>query len=61
MKSAMVLDGVRCHFYTRKALHIHVNVCDTVQLLVGILQCNGRKLEEAEAFKCVFVVYYVLE
>ena len=27
----------------------------------GILQCNGRKLEEAEVFKCVFVVYCVLE
>ena len=39
----------------------HVNICDTVKLLVGILQCNGRKLEEAEDFKCVFVVYCVLE
>ena len=34
-------------------------VCDTVQLLAGILQCKGRKLEEAEDFKCVFVVYCV--
>ena len=32
---------------------MHVNVCDTVQLLAGILQCNGGKLEEAEDFKCV--------
>ena len=32
---------------------VHVNVCDTVQLLVGIIQCNGRKLEEVEDFKCV--------
>ena len=32
----------------------HVNICDTVKLLVGILQCNGGKLEEAEDFKCVF-------
>ena len=25
------------------------------------LQCNGDKLEEAEYFKCVFVVNYVFE
>ena len=31
------------------------------QLLARILHCNGRKLEEAEDFKCVFVVYCVLE
>ena len=36
--------------------HIHVNVCETVKLLAGLLQCNGGKLEEAEDFKCVFVV-----
>ena len=27
----------------------------------GSFQCNGGKLEEAEDFKCVFVVYCVLE
>ena len=42
-------------------LQIYVNVCDTVQLLAGTIQCNGGKLEEAEDFKSVFVVYYVLE
>ena len=42
-------------------LHIHVNVCDTVKLLAGFLQCNGEKLEEADDFKCVFFVYCVLE
>ena len=45
------------HFYALKMLHIHVNVCDTAQLLAGFFQCNGGKLEEAEDFKCVFVVY----
>ena len=40
---------------------IHVNVLDIVQLLAGILQCKGGKLEEAEDFKCVFVVDCVLE
>ena len=56
----MVSDGVTS-FYARKMLQIHVNVCDTVQLLAGILQYNGGKLEEAEDFKCVFVIYCVLE
>ena len=36
---------------------MHVKVCDTVQLLVGILQCNGGKLEEAvEDSKSVITV-----
>ena len=42
-------------------LQIHVNVCDVVSVLAGVLQCNGGKLEEAEDFECVFVVYCVLE
>ena len=54
----MALDGVTS-FLRLKALQIHVNVCNTVQLLAGILQCNGRKLEKAENFKCVLVVYCV--
>ena len=36
-------------------------ICDTVQLLAGFPQCNGRELEEVEEFKCIFVVYCVLE
>ena len=56
MMSVVALDG-EC----LKTLHIHVNVCDTVQLLARFLQCNCRKLEEAEDFNCVFVVYCVLE
>ena len=44
-------------FLRLKTLQYHVNVCDTVQLLAGILQCNDGKLEEAEDFKCVFVVF----
>ena len=42
-------------------IHIHVKVCDTVQLLAEFIQCNGGKLTEAEYFKCVFAVYCVLE
>ena len=44
-----------------KQNEIHVNVCDTLQLLAVFLQCNGGKLEEAEDFKCVFVIYCLLE
>ena len=36
---------------------IHVNVCETVKFWAGFLQCNGRKLEEAEDFKCGFVIF----
>ena len=50
-----------CRFYAGNTLQIGVNVCDTVQLLAGFPQCNGRELEEAEDFKCIFVVYCVLE
>ena len=39
---------------------MHVNECDTVQLLAGFPQCNGGKLEEAEDFIYIFVVYCVL-
>ena len=58
-----VSNGIRreTSFYTRKMLQIHVNICNTFQLLAGIIQCNSWKLEEAEDFKCVFVVYCVLE
>ena len=60
MTSVMALNGVTS-FLRLKELQIHVNVCDTVQLLAGILQCNAGKLEETEDFKCVFVIYCVLE
>ena len=54
MTSIIVLDGL-------KMLQIHVNLCNTVQLLGGSLQCNGQKLEEAEDFECIIVIYCVLE
>ena len=52
MTSVVSLDGVTL-FLRLKRLHIRVNVCDTVQLLVGFLQCNGGKLVETEDFKYV--------
>ena len=60
MTSVMVLDGVT-PFLSLKALQIHVNIWDTVQLVAGIIQCNGRKLEEAEDFKCVLPIHCELE
>ena len=60
MTSVVALDGVML-FSCCKTLYIHVNVCDTVKLLAGFLQCNGGKLEEAEDFMCVFFVYCILE
>ena len=58
MTSVMALDGVTSFLHLKDVTNT-VNVCDTVQLLVGFLQCNGEKLEEAEDFKCVFVDYCV--
>ena len=55
MTSFRTLDGVTS-FYAWKTLQIHVN-----GVLAGVLQCNGRKLEEAEDSKCVFFIYCVLE
>ena len=54
MTPVVALDGVTS-FYACKTLHIHVNICDTVQLMAGFLQSNGRKLKEVQFFKCVFV------
>ena len=52
MKSVMALDGVTSFLRL-------VKVSDTVQLLSGFPQCNGGKLEEAEDFNCVFVVFFL--
>ena len=52
--SVMALDSVTT-FCCLIDVKTHVNVCDTVILLAGFLPCNGRKLEEAEDFKCDFL------
>ena len=52
----MALDGVRSFLNLKD-----VKVCKTVQLYMGgVPQSSGGKLEEAENFKCTFVVYCVL-
>ena len=58
-KMTSVMAGVRwCNIvYAGKKLQIHGNVWDTV----GFPQCNGGKLEEAQGFKCIFILYCVLE
>ena len=58
MTSVVALDGETSFLRLKDA--IFINLCDTRQLFAGFLQCNGGKLEEAEVFKCVFVVYSVL-
>ena len=50
--SVMGLDSVTS-FLGLKDVTIHVNVCDTVQLLAGFLQCNGvswKKLKTSNVF-----------
>ena len=62
MTSILALGGVTSFLRLKDVTYsCKINVCDTGQLLTGFLQCNGGKLEEAEDFKCVFVVYCVLE
>ena len=34
---------------------MHVNICQTVQLLTAFLQCNGGKLEGAEDVVSSFI------
>ena len=60
MTSVMALDGITL-FLRLKDVKTHVNVCETVRRLAGFLQCNGVKLQEAEDFKSVFIVYCEFE
>ena len=61
--TSVMASGSVTSFFTieRRYKYIQVNVCSTVQLLAGIIKCNGGKLDEAEDVKCVFVVYCTLE
>ena len=58
MTSVMALDGITL-FLCSKDVTIHVNVCDTVKLLEGILQCNGGQLKKLKTSNVFLVVYYV--
>ena len=46
------LDGITSFLRLKDV----TNTCKRI-ISAGILQCNGGKLEEADDFKCVFVVY----
>ena len=60
MTSVMALGGVTSFLRLKYVTHTY-KVCDTVQLFAGVHQFNSGTLEEAEDFKCVFVVYCVFE
>ena len=47
--------------FTLERRNLYMSICDTIQLLAGFPRCNGGKLEEAEDFKCILVVYCVLK
>ena len=55
----MTLDGVTSFLRLKDV----TNACKLMRrsLSIGVLQCNGGKLEETEDFKCVYDVYFVLE
>ena len=60
MTSFMALDDVTSF------LRLYDVTCKRMRRSLSIggsssLQCNGGKLEEAEDFECVFVIYCVLE
>ena len=61
MTSFIALDGVTS-FLRLKDVTI---TCKYMRCSLSIgrssSECNGRKLEEAEDFECVFVVFCVLE
>ena len=61
-----VIHNVR-RFYVDFTLKGVTNTCKRMRrsLSIGgsawVYICNGGKLEKAEDFKCIFVVYFVLE
>ena len=60
MTPVMTLDGVTSF----RRLKDVTNTCKRMRnspTIAGFLKCNGRKLEEAEDFKCVFLVLCVIE
>ena len=60
MTSFMALDGVTS-FLCLKNVTITCKGMRRSLKLAKVLLCNDGKLEEAEDFECVFVVYCVLE
>ena len=61
MTSFMAIDGVTSFLRLKDVTITCKRMHRSLYVLAGVLQCNGGKLEEAEDFECVFVVYCVLE
>ena len=58
LTSVNALDGVMS-FLRNKTLQVHVKIFNTVQLLSGILQCNGRnwkRLKTSNVFRHLLCV-----
>ena len=60
LTSVMALDGVTLLLRLKDVTNTSKRMQHS-QTIGEILQSNGKKLDEAEDFKCVFVVYCVLE
>ena len=60
MTSCIALDGVTSFLRLKDVTNTRKRMRRS-QSIGGVLQCNGGKLEKAEDFKCVFVVYSMLE
>ena len=60
MTSVMALEGVTS-FLRLKDFAIKCKYVRHSPTMAGFLQCYCDKLEEADNFKCVFVVYCVFE
>ena len=58
MTSYMALDGVTSFLRLKDVTNTCKHTCmQRVLVLAGVLRCKGGKLEEAEDYKFVFVVY----
>ena len=58
MTSVMALDGVKS-FLSWSDVPIHVNVCDTIQLLAGFPQCNIAEIQKKLKTSNVFSSFIV--
>ena len=61
MTSFMALDGATSFLRLKDVTITCKRMQRSLNIGAGVLQCSGGKLEEAEDFECVFVVYCVLE
>ena len=55
----MALDGVTSFLCLKDVTITCKHMRRSLSIFAGVLQCNGGKLEVAEDFECVFVVYCV--